>query len=181
MLDNIEGVTAGRLLAAERWCDLVLDADECRGHWKGPAALLDDGPVALRDLRGPAAEDPPRWILGHLQVTVTGLHRDGTVAPIDRLRPAAAARGRVPSRGKRRAPAGRGDTVTAGAGRDTLRYDRAAQSASTGFDVVRGFDSAFDRFDVRGSGAVLQSAAGALGNATLDTQLAASLGTANFI
>ena len=70
-----------------------------------------------------------------------------------------------------------GDTLTGGGGADTFYYDDVAQSASTAFDNLVGFDKSGDRIDlpfgVTGFGG---SASGALSNASMDSTFASIFG-----
>jgi len=70
---------------------------------------------------------------------------------------------------------GGGDTLTGGAGADTFYYDDAAQSTSTGFDRLVGFDENADRIDLPFSvTSFAGSASGALSSASMDATLAST-------
>jgi VCBS repeat-containing protein len=73
---------------------------------------------------------------------------------------------------------GRGaDRLSGGAGADTFVYLSAAESTSTGFDTITGFDWHVDRIDAPGgaSRAFGSAAAGALSMASFDANLATGL------
>jgi Ca2+-binding RTX toxin-like protein len=68
------------------------------------------------------------------------------------------------------------DRMTGGAGGDTFTYRSAAESTSTGYDTIVGFDWHVDRIDaVDGARAISQSASGTLSTASFDANLAAGL------
>ncbi|MDB5671834.1 MAG: tandem-95 repeat protein, partial [Alphaproteobacteria bacterium] len=69
------------------------------------------------------------------------------------------------------------DALQGGAGSDTYQYRSAAESTSTGYDAITGFDWQVDRIDAPGSAVrgFSQSASGSLSTASFDADLAASL------
>jgi hypothetical protein len=84
-----DGVRAVVRDESERWVRVVVDRDDCIGHWAAPRSMLADGAVPLGHLiedkalqAGP--EDNWAWFLGHADVTVTGLRDNGQRVTIDR-------------------------------------------------------------------------------------------------
>ena len=69
------------------------------------------------------------------------------------------------------------DRLIGGAGADTYVYLSAAESTSTGYDTIVGFDYHVDRIDVPGGGtrSFNQAAAGNLSTASFDSDLAAGM------
>jgi Ca2+-binding RTX toxin-like protein len=69
------------------------------------------------------------------------------------------------------------DSLEGGAGADTYQYRGAAESTSTGYDVITGFDWHVDRIDAPGSTARSfgQSAQGSLSTATFDADLGVAM------
>jgi Ca2+-binding RTX toxin-like protein len=68
------------------------------------------------------------------------------------------------------------DALDGGAGADTFLYRSAAESTSTGYDTITGFDWHVDRIDAPGGArAVSQAGSGALSTASFDADLAAGL------
>jgi hypothetical protein len=64
------------------------------------------------------------------------------------------------------------DTITAGAGADTIRYSAASQSNSSGYDIVNGFDAAADSFSWTQALTFDSTvASGRLNSTTLETNL----------
>jgi hypothetical protein len=77
-----------RVMPSDRpvhWIDIVIDDDDCVGHWQAPASILEDGPLPLAQvLELLSDEDVPEWFLALPAVTVTGLDGAGTRVPVDR-------------------------------------------------------------------------------------------------
>ncbi|MDB5721113.1 MAG: hypothetical protein JWP15_1731 [Alphaproteobacteria bacterium] len=69
------------------------------------------------------------------------------------------------------------DRLTGGAGADTYLYHSAAESTSTGYDIITGFDYREDRIDVPGGGSrsFSQAGTGALSTASFDADLSSGL------
>jgi Ca2+-binding RTX toxin-like protein len=68
------------------------------------------------------------------------------------------------------------DWLDGGAGADTYLYRSAAESTSTGYDTISGFDWHVDRIDAPGGvRAISQSGSGALSTASFDADLATGL------
>jgi Ca2+-binding RTX toxin-like protein len=69
------------------------------------------------------------------------------------------------------------DALEGGAGADTYQYRSAAESTSTGYDVITGFDWHVDRIDAPGTAtrSFGQSGQGSLSTASFDADLAAGL------
>jgi Ca2+-binding RTX toxin-like protein len=68
------------------------------------------------------------------------------------------------------------DALEGGAGADTYLYRSAAESTSTGYDTITGFDWHVDRIDAPGGvRALSQSGSGALSTASFDADLASGL------
>jgi hypothetical protein len=74
--DPIHGVKArlvpGRSVA---WTKIVVRADDCMAHWRVPASVLAQGPIAMSNALHDAnvPEDRPHWFLERRDVKVTGL------------------------------------------------------------------------------------------------------------
>lgn len=70
---------------AVHWIDIVIDDDDCVGHWQAPASILEDGPLPLAEvLERLSDEDVPEWFLALPSVVVTGLDSTGARVPVDR-------------------------------------------------------------------------------------------------
>ncbi len=75
------------------------------------------------------------------------------------------------------------DLITAGTGSDLIRYTAAAQSTSSGYDTVAGFDASRDKFQVWSgvTGVDAPIATGKLSGATFDADLAAAVNAVHLL
>ena len=69
----------------------------------------------------------------------------------------------------------KGDSISLGAGNDTVRYSSVAQSTSTNYDTVTGFDFNADHFDVAGSVTSVLTGSGHLVPGNFDATLATAM------
>jgi hypothetical protein len=83
--DDLEhGVVATAPGAPERWMDLVVEVDDCVGHWQGPESVLGQGRMPLNRVLPTEPDDVAQWLLAHPDVVVTGVDGSGARVAIER-------------------------------------------------------------------------------------------------
>jgi len=83
--DDLEhGVVATAPGVPERWMDLVVEVDDCVGHWQGPESVLGQGRMPINRVLPSEPDDVAQWLLAHPDVVVTGVDGSGARVAIER-------------------------------------------------------------------------------------------------
>ena len=83
--DDLEhGAVATAPGAQERWKDLVVEVDDCVGHWQGPESVLGQGRMPMNRVLPTEPDDVAQWLLAHPDVVVTGVDGSGARVTIER-------------------------------------------------------------------------------------------------
>jgi len=82
--DLDHGVVATAPGAPERWMDLVVEVDDCVGHWQAPGSVLGQGRMPINRVLPTEPDDVAQWLLAHPDVVVTGVDGSGARVAIER-------------------------------------------------------------------------------------------------
>jgi hypothetical protein len=83
--DDLEhGVVATAPGVQERWMDLVVEVDDCVGHWQAPESVLAQGRLPMNRVLPSESDDVAQWLLAHPDVVVTGVDGSGARVAIER-------------------------------------------------------------------------------------------------
>jgi len=83
--DDLEhGVVATAPGVPERWMDLVVEVDDCVGHWQAPGSVLGQGRMPINRVLPSEPDDVAQWLLAHPDVVVTGVDGSGARVAIER-------------------------------------------------------------------------------------------------